>query len=123
MELRTLEYFLAVAREENMSVAAKSLHVTQPTLSRQIMDLEEELGKQLMIRGNRKISLTEEGMFLRRRASEIMDMVNKTEADIHSSEEEIAGDIYIGAGEARCFEFIAKAIKIIRADHPDIFLN
>ena len=72
MELRVLHYFLAVAREQSISAAAKSLHLTQPTLSRQIMELEEELGKPLMIRGSRKITLTEEGMLLRRRAEEIM---------------------------------------------------
>lgn len=120
MELRTLAYFLAVAREENISAAAQTLHVSQPTLSRQLMDLEAELGKKLMVRGNRKITLTEEGMLLRRRAAEILDIVGKTETDIRSSESEVAGDIYIGAGEARCFAFIAEAIRTIRQQYPDI---
>ena len=77
MELRVLEYFLAVAREENISAAANTLHVSQPTLSRQLMDLEKELGKTLFIRGNRKITLTEEGMLLRQRAAEIINIVQK----------------------------------------------
>ena len=79
MELRVLQYFLAVAREQNISAAAQSLHLTQPTLSRQLRDLEEELGKQLMIRGNRKITLTEDGRLLRKRAEEILDLVGRTE--------------------------------------------
>ena len=78
MELRVLQYFLAVAREENISAAAQSLHLTQPTLSRQLKELEEELGKQLMIRGSRKITLTEEGILLRKRAEEILDLVGRT---------------------------------------------
>lgn len=123
MELRVLEYFLAVAREENISAAAKFLHVSQPTLSRQIIDLEKELGKQLIIRGNRKITLTEEGMLLRRRASEILDIVKKTETDIKCTENEISGDIYIGAGEARCFEYIAKAMHILQKDHPHVHVH
>ena len=77
MELRILKYFLAVAREESISGAAQALHMTQPTLSRQLIDLEEELGKQLLIRGSRRITLTEEGMLLRKRAAEILDLVEK----------------------------------------------
>ncbi len=79
MELRVLQYFLAVAREQSISAAAQSLHLTQPTLSRQLRELEEELGKQLMIRGNRKITLTEDGLLLRKRAEEILDLVGRTE--------------------------------------------
>ena len=77
MELRVLRYFLAVAREENITAAAEVLHITQPTLSKQLMDLEKELGKQLFIRGKRKITLTEEGMFLRKRAQEIVDLADR----------------------------------------------
>lgn len=77
MELRVLEYFLAVTREQSISGAAESLHLSQPTLSRQLKDMEDELGKQLMIRGNRKITLTEEGMILRKRAEEILELVQK----------------------------------------------
>ena len=82
MELRVLRYFLAVAREQNISNAAESLHLTQPTLSRQLMELEQELGKKLFIRGNRKITLTEDGILFRKRANEIMDLVEKTTAEI-----------------------------------------
>ena len=82
MELRVLQYFLAVAREQNISAAAQSLHLTQPTLSRQLKELEEELGKQLMIRGNRKIVLTQDGMLLRKRAEEILELVDRTEKEV-----------------------------------------
>lgn len=123
MEIRVLEYFLAVAREENISAAANTLHVSQPTLSRQLMDLENELGKKLLVRGNRKITLTEEGMLLRRRAAEILDIVHKTETDIMTPENEIAGDIYIGAGEARCFKYIAEAMDKIQKAYPDIHFH
>ena len=85
MELRVLRYFLAVAREESISGAAEALHVTQPTLSRQMMELEEELGKTLFLRGKRKISLTEEGMFLRKRAQEIVTLVEKTESEFSAA--------------------------------------
>ena len=86
MELRVLQYFLAVAREQSISGAAEALHLSQPTLSRQLKDMEEEFGKQLMIRGNRKITLTEEGMILRKRAEEILELVNPTENEITLSE-------------------------------------
>ena len=94
MELRVLQYFLAVTREQNISAAAQSLHLTQPTLSRQLKELEDTLGKQLMIRGNRKITLTEDGILLRKRAEEILDLVNRTEKEIIQSDEMITGDIY-----------------------------
>ena len=90
MELRVLRYFLAVAREENISAAAEYLHLTQPTLSRQLMDLEAELGKKLFIWGNRKITLTEDGVLLRKRAGEILDLVEKTESEFRSEDEAIA---------------------------------
>lgn len=90
MEPRVLQYFLAVTREQSISGAAESLHLSQPTLSRQLKDLEDELGKQLFIRGNRKITLTEEGMILRKRASEVIDLINKTEHEIS-----ITDDLYI----------------------------
>ena len=82
MELRVLQYFLAVAREQNISAAAQSLHLTQPTLSRQLRELEGELGKQLLIRSSRKVTLTEDGMLLRRRAEEILDLVSRTEQEV-----------------------------------------
>ena len=98
MELRVLQYFLAVAREQSISAAAESLHLSQPTLSRQLKELEEELGKQLMVRGSRRITLTEEGMLLRKRAEEIIDLVHKTESEIIDSDETITGDICIDCG-------------------------
>ena len=101
MELRVLRYFLAVAREENITAAAESLHVTQPTLSKQLMDLEAQLGKTLFLRGKRKITLTEEGMFLRKRAQEIVDLADKTEAELMTSDDVVEGNSYIGAGETQ----------------------
>lgn len=91
MELRVLRYFLAVAREQSISGAAESLHITQPTLSRQLMELEEELGKRLFIRGSRKITLTEDGILFRKRATEILDLVEKTEAELHAPDDIITG--------------------------------
>ena len=92
MELRVLQYFLAVAREQNISAAAQSLHLTQPTLSRQLRELEEELGKQLMVRGNRKITLTQEGMLLRKRAEEILELVDRAEREVMRSDDAVSGD-------------------------------
>jgi len=109
MELRVLEYFLAVARKESISKAAESLHLSQPTLSRQIRDLEEELGKQLLIRGNRRVTLTDEGRLLQKRAEEIVSLVNKAEKELSLSDEIIAGDVYIGAGETESMRYPARA--------------
>lgn len=120
MELRVLRYFLAVAREESISGAAEALHVTQPTLSRQMMELEEELGKTLFLRGKRKISLTEEGMFLRKRAQEIVTLVEKTESEFSAAEETISGDVYIGGGETDAMRLIARTAKELQADYPRI---
>lgn len=120
MELRVLEYFLAVTREQSISGAAESLHLSQPTLSRQLKDMEDELGKQLMIRGNRKITLTEEGMILRKRAEEILELVQKTEHEITVSDNIIAGDVYIGAGETDAVRLLAKTGKNLQAEYPDI---
>lgn len=120
MELRVLRYFLAVAQEETISGAAEVMHVTQPTLSRQIMELEEELGKALFIRGKRKISLTEEGMFLRKRAQEIITMVEKTEAAFSAPEDKISGDVYIGGGETSAMKLLARAAHTLREKHPHV---
>ncbi len=118
MELRVLQYFLAVTREQSISGAAQYLHLSQPTLSRQLMDLEKELGKQLLIRGNRRITLTEEGMLLRKRAEEILDLVKKTENEISLSDEMIAGDITIGAGETDGVRIIAKTAEKLQKEYP-----
>lgn len=120
MELRVLRYFLAVAREESISGAAEALHVTQPTLSRQMMELEEELGKTLFLRGKRKISLTEEGMFLRKRAQEIVTLVEKTESEFSAAEETISGDVYIGGGETDAMRLIARAAHRLQSAYPHI---
>lgn len=123
MELRVLQYFLAVTREQSISGAAESLHLSQPTLSRQLKDMEDELGKQLLIRGNRRITLTEEGMILRKRAEEIMELVRKTEHEIALSDEYIAGDITVGAGETDGVRFLAKSAKALQKDYPDIHFH
>lgn len=123
MELRVLHYFLAVAREQSISAAAKSLHLSQPTLSTQLRALEQELGKPLLVRGSkgsRKITLTEEGMLLRKRAEEILELVRKTENEITLSDDTIAGDVYIGAGETRIMRLIARAACDLQKECPDI---
>ncbi|WP_152658452.1 LysR family transcriptional regulator [Oceanobacillus sp. CFH 90083] len=120
MEIRLLRYFIAVANEQNISAAAQSLHISQPTLSRQLSDLEDELGTTLFIRGNRKITLTEEGIFLLTKAKEIVGLVDKTEANFNQPEELISGEIYIGGGETEAMHFIAKTLKDLRKDHPAI---
>ena len=109
MEIRLLKYFLAVAREESISKAAEVLHITQPTLSRQLMDLETELKTKLLIRGkrNKKIILTDDGKLLKARAQEIVDLANKTESEFLFDEKNIAGDIYIGSGETDAMRIVA----------------
>ena len=123
MELRVLQYFLAVAREQSISAAAQSLHLSQPTLSTQLKGLEEELGKQLLVRGrkgSRKVTLTEEGMILRKRAEEILKLVQKAETEIMLSDDNIAGDICIGAGETQIIRVFAKAAQALQKRHPNI---
>ena len=119
MELRILQYFLMVAREENITRAAKQLHMTQPTLSRQLMQLEDELGKPLFIRGKRKIELTDEGVLLRRRAEEILSLVNKTEQEITQSEEEMVGQIMIGTGIFSASQtFLSQVVEEFHDEYP-----
>lgn len=120
MELRVLRYFLTVAREGSITAAADLMHVTQPTLSRQLKDLEEELGKKLFIRSSHSIILTEEGLLLRRRAEEIIDMVDKVESEFSSMEETISGDVYIGGGETDAMKQIASIIKELQVSYPNI---
>lgn len=123
MELRVLQYFLAVAREQSISGAAESLHLSQPTLSTQLKAMEEELGKQLLIRGtkgSRKVTLTEEGMILRKRAEEILELVKKTESEISLSDDVVAGDVYIGTGETNIIRLFAKTARELQHDYPDI---
>ena len=120
MEIRVLRYFLAIAREGSITNAANYLHVTQPTLSRQIKELEEEVGQKLFIRGSHNMKLTQEGFILRKRAEEIVSMVDKTEAEFRSMESTVAGDIYIGGGETRAISYIADVVRELREDYPDI---
>lgn len=120
MEIRVLRYFLAIAREGSITNAANFLHVTQPTLSRQIHDLEKELGQKLFTRGSRSMSLTAEGMILRKRAEEIVSMVDKTESEFNCMENTIGGDIYIGGGETDAIKLIAEIAKDLRANYPGI---
>lgn len=120
MELRTLRYFLAVAREENMTEAANVLHVTQPTLSRQIADLERELGVELFERTNRSCVLTSDGMRLRQRAEEIISLVEQTEGELADRELGIAGNIRIGAGETRAMQVVLGAFADVRRDYPGV---
>ena len=123
MELRTLRYFLAVAREENMTEAANVLHVTQPTLSRQIADLERELGVTLFDRTNRSCVLTGEGMRLRQRAEEILSLVEQTESELADTEGALTGNIRIGAGETQAMRHILDAFAQIHRENPGVSIE
>ncbi len=123
IETRLLQYFLAVAEEQSITKAAEYLHITQPTLSKQMMDLEELLGKQLLVRGKKKITLTEEGTFLRGRAREIISLMDKTESAFRENEQSISGDIYIGCGEHRSSFSIMQIIRSIQEEYPDIHFH
>lgn len=120
MELRVLRYFLAVAREENITKAAALLHVTQPTLSRQLMQLEQELGVTLFRRSQYRIILTEDGMLLRRRAQEIVELADKAARELHHCEESLTGEIAIGCGESVGMTFLSRHIRAFRALHPQV---
>lgn len=123
MEIRVLNYFLAVAREQSILRASESLHLSQPTLSRQLKDLEDELGKTLFIRGNKKITLTEYGVLFRKRAEEIIDLVRKTENELINSIDDISGEIFIGSGETEGMKAISKVFKKLHEDYPNIRYN
>lgn len=123
MELRVLQYFLAVTREQSILKAAESLHLSQPTLSRQIRDMEADLGKQLFVRGARRITLTEEGMILRKRAEEIMELVKKAEDEIALAEEPVAGDITVGAGETVGVRYLIRAGRGLMREYPQVHFN
>ena len=120
VEIRVLRYFLAVAQEESISRAAQYLNLTQPTLSRQLMDLEQALGRQLLLRGKRKVTLTEDGLLLRKRAGEIVELVDKTESELCRSDEAVSGDICIGAGETDAMRLVGQVAKALQRDHPGI---
>lgn len=120
MELRVLKYFLTVAREENITRAAETLFITQPTLSRQLAELEEELGTTLFVRGKKKITLTEDGMLLRRRAAEMIELQEKIEWEFGQSDENLSGVISIGAAETKAAELLPSLITSFREMYPDV---
>lgn len=120
MEIRTMQYYLAVVREGTISAAAESLHVAQPSLSRQMKELEEELGAPLFVRGNRRITLTEEGMVLRRRAEEMVRLMQRTEEEITRIKNHVTGTVRIGAGESCSFHYLARAASELSEEYPDI---
>lgn len=120
MELRSLRYFLAVAREGNITRAANSLRLTQPTLSRQIMDLEDELGARLFNRHSHCVSLTAEGERLQKRAEELLDLEKKTREEFLGDKKVVGGDVYIGGGETRAMALLAEICGAIRGEYPEI---
>lgn len=120
MELRELKYFLAVAKEQSISKAAEALFVTQPNLSRQMQNLENEIGQRLFIRGSRKITLTEAGQLLKKRAEEIVDLYNKTESELRAPLFEISGDVYIGGGESYALQTVAEAAHKVQKEYPKV---
>lgn len=120
MELRVLRYFLAVAREENITKVAALLHVTQPTLSRQLMQLEEELSVRLFRRSQYRIVLTEDGMLLRRRAQEIVELADKAARELQHHDTELTGEVAIGCGESVAMTFLSEHIRAFRALHPQV---
>ena len=120
MEIRTLRYFLAVAREENMTRAAEQLHLTQPTLSKALKALEEELGKKLFTRHSFSIRLTDEGVLLRNRAEDLVSMADKITREFVTLDDITGGDIYLGLAESYQIRTLARAIKEFRGQYPDL---
>lgn len=123
MELRVLRYFLEAAREGNITHAAERLHISQPTLSRQLKELEDELGKKLFIRGNYNVRLTDEGMLLRKRAEDILDMVGKTEEEFKALGEITGGDVRIGCAESDGIKVLARRVKSLQERYPRFRLH
>lgn len=120
MEIRVLRYFLTVVREESITKASEVLHITQPTLSRQLAQMEEEIGVKLFDRGTRKIKLTNEGILLRRRAEEILQLVDKTEKELVEQEEQVEGKISIGCGETASVQLLSELIDSFRQKYPRV---
>ena len=123
IETRLLHYFLTVAKEQNITNAAKVLHITQPTLSRQMTLLEDQIGAKLFLRGTRPLTLTDEGFLLRRRAEEILELLEKTESEISSHEEQIEGTISIGCGELSSGRLLAELIASFQEQHPHVIFD
>lgn len=120
MEIRVLSYFLEVAREESITRAAKRLHISQPTLSKQLKDLESELGKKLFVRSSFSVHLTDEGMLLRKRAEDILDMVDKTAEEFKALGQVAGGNIHIGCAESEGIKHLARRIKAVQKQYPRI---
>lgn len=123
IETRLLTYFLAIAREESITRAAESLFLAQSTLSKQMMELEKKLGKQLFIRGKRKVTLTEEGVFLQERAREILALLESTEAALQTEEDNLVGDLSIACGETVAMDRISGWMAEFHAQYPDVKLH
>lgn len=123
IETRLLYYFLTVAKEQNITKAAKALHITQPTLSRQLAMLEEEIGAKLFVRDSRPLSLTNEGFLLRRRAEEILEMVQKMEEEVSAKKEQIEGSISIGCGELASVKLLCEAIAGFHEKYPQVVFD
>lgn len=123
MEIKTLRYFLETAREGNMTRAAENLFVSQPTMSKQLKELENELGVKLFVRSNYSIRLTEAGMLLRERAEDILSLVEKTEAEFKSFEETNSGDIYVGAPESEAMGLFADVVREFQKSYPKVRCN
>ena len=120
MEIRVLRYFLTVVREESITKASEVLHITQPTLSRQLAQMEEEIGVKLFDRGTRKIKLTNEGILLRRRAEEILQLVDKTEKELVEQEEQVEGKISIGCGEIASVQLLPELFRNFHQKYPRV---
>jgi len=123
MDFRVLNYFVAIAREGSITRAAESLNVSQPALSRQIQDLENRLGKKLLIRGSKQTTLTEEGMLLRKRAEEILELTQKAVAELRQPDAAISGDVWVGGGELKGMRYIAQTAQSLKQDYPEIKVN
>ena len=123
MEIRILRYFLAIAREENMTRAAERLHISQPSLSKEIKKLEEELGHELFIRTNKNMILTDEGMLLRKRAEDILAMVDKTAEEFSLLDNIIGGEIRIGCAESYLIKHLARSIKAFKEQYPNFIFH
>lgn len=120
MELRTLRSFLSVAREGNVTRAARSLHITQPALSRQLSELERELGCELLVRESRGVTLTDAGMLLRKRAEEIVSLADRTELEMRAPTAEVEGDVWVGGGESRAMELVAQVAAQLGVEQPKL---
>lgn len=123
MEIRQMKYFLAVARQESITKAAELLFITQPSLTRQIQSLEKEIGSPLFVRGKRKLSLTETGKLLRKRAEEMLLLYEKTEAELLSASSAVGGDVFIGGGESYAMGYLASVAKELHEKNPNIHFH